>query len=447
MPEVKTRIIPNYIEGTALPRLPRQHHPAKMAESTSIHIASNILDLLRIQTRLQSRYTVFDASGRLPFDIVFGLRRRSDSDPRDISFQTTKSLLDVPYALANSLLSLYELRTSTAGPKERVEVDLSSLREAISNNEPAPKYIVLPSKSNRTEPRGQMGVTEYRYRVNPGSPLASLLEPGKKYSIGLTNRKLGVHHWIGSDHVPLSSTSSLPTSTAERAIDCRNLISNPHSGSAVFTAVESLIWPPTVRIRMRLLNPRRNEIRSSDDINVPVLQVTVTNTGSDIISIQTKGQQRFLGPWGPFQPESDDGLSAGRIPCILDPSSTTATLQVVDATTGLVLRDSRKPGVCGLTSGRPDPRPHVDQLVVLRPDVAVSRDIQLDKLLRGLADAKYLIRLEPKGCWWHFGDVKSEPDHDGKISMRCITAKQTPIVLESDDAVKFELIDGRVIEQ
>lgn len=325
-------------------------------------------------------------------------------------------------------------------------MDPSFLREAISNNEPAPKYIVLPPKSNRTEPRGQMGVTEYRYRVDPGSPLASLLEPGKKYSIGLTNGDLGVHHCIGSDHVPLSSTSSLSTSTAELAIDCRNLISNPHSGSAVFTAVESLIWPPTVRTRMRLLNPRRNEIPSSDGGNVPILEVTVTNTGSDVISIQTRGQQRFLSPWGPFQPESDDGLCAGRIPCILDPSSTTASLQVVDATTGSVVRDALKPGVCGLTSGRPDSRPNVDQLVVLTPSLAISREIQLDKLVHGLADGRYLIRLTPKGCWWHSGDVKSEPDHDGKVSKRCTIATQTPVVLESDDEVEFELIDGKIVQ-
>jgi hypothetical protein len=128
-----------------------------MADSTSHHIDSNTLEPLRIQTRLQSRYRVFDASGRLPFDIVFGLRRRSDPGLRDIHFQTTKSFLDVPYALANGLLSLHELRTSAAGSKERVELDLSCIREAIVDDEPALKYIVLPSKSNKTEPRGQMG--------------------------------------------------------------------------------------------------------------------------------------------------------------------------------------------------------------------------------------------------------------------------------------------------
>lgn len=417
-----------------------------MADSMNNHSDSSTLKPLRVQTRIQSRYIVFDASGRLPFDIVFGLRRRYDTDPRDIYFQTTKSFLDVPYALANGLLSLHELRTSAGSPKERVEVDVSCLHEPIASDEPALNYITLPSKSNKKEPRGQFGVTEYRYRVNPESPLASLFEPGKRYSVGLAKRDLGFHRWIGSDHVPSSSTGPLHVSTAERTVECRNLVSNPHSGSAIFTVVESLIWPPTVETRMRLLSPQRHETPIGDGVYLPLLQVTVTNTGSDVISVQTKGQQRLLSPWGPFQPESDDGLNAGRRPCILDPAAATANLQLVDASTGSVVRDAKKPGVCGLTSGRPDPRPNVDQLVVLSPGVAVSREVQLDKWVRGLGNGKYLIRLISKGCWWHFGDVKREPDHDGKVSQRYMIAKQTPVVLESDDEVRFELIDGKIVE-
>jgi hypothetical protein len=53
----------------------------------------------------------------------------------------------------------------------------------------------------------------------------------------------------------------------------------------------------------------------------------------------------------------------------------------------------------------------------------------------------------PKGCWWHFGDIKGDPDHDGKISKRYVVAKQTPVVLESRDEVEFQLIDGRIVEQ
>lgn len=413
---------------------------AGMADPTN---DNSVLEPLRVKTQLQSRYNVFDAAGRLPFDIVFGLRRRSDSDPRDVCFRTTNSFLDVPYALANGILSLHELRTSTTGLKERVEVDLSRLREAITDNEPTMRYITLPSRSNRTETRGQMGVTEYRYRINPGSPLASLFESGKKYSIALASRDLGNHRWVGNDDVPLSSTL---ISTVESSIEDCNLVSNPHSGFAVFSVVESLIWPPSVETRMHLLSAQKNANSSSDGQDRTLLQVTVTNTGSDVICMQTRGHQRFLSPWGPFQPESDDGLNAGRRPCVLDSSSTTGNLQAIDVKTGTVVRDRAKPRVCGLASGRPDLGPTVDQLVVLRPGVAISREIQLDRWVRGLENGTYLIRLVPKGCWWHFGDVKGDPDHDGKVSKRYIIAKQTPVVLQSDNEVRFELVDGTIVE-
>lgn len=401
------------------------------------------METLRVQTQLKSRYTVFDASGNLPFDIVFGLRRRSDSDPRDISFQITKSFLDVPYALANGLLSLHKLRRSDTSPNEHVEVDLSRLRNAIADDKPALEHITLPSKSNKVAQRGQMGVTEYHYHVDPESPLASLFEPGNKYSIGLVSRQLGIHRWIDSDHAHSSIANTTPNSTAENATETCQLVSNPHGGFAVFTVMDNLLWPPTVETRMQLLSSRTKEDSSSDSLDHPLLRVTITNIGSDSISIQTKGQQHFLSPWGPFQPESDDGLNAGRSPCILDPSSTTGNLQVVDVATGSVVKDSKRRGVCGLTSGQPDLRPKVDELMILQPGVANSREIDLDAFVRELDDGRYVIRLKPKGCWWHFGKIESEPDDDGKVPKRLMTAKQTPAVLESNDEVEFSLTDGK----
>lgn len=409
---------------------------------------SNVMEPLRVQTQLKSRYTVFDASGRLPLDIVFGLRRRSDSDPRDISFQVTHSFLDVPHALANGLLSLHELRSSDTTPNEHVEVNLRHLRDATADDKPALEHITIPSKSNRTAKKGQMGVTEYRYRVKPESALASLFESGKKYSIGLANRDLGIHRWIDSDHEASSNADPAPSSTADTATETCKLVSNPHGGFAVFTVMENLTWPPPITTRMHLLGsqPSKQPSSSGDNVAAPLLQVTSINTGSDTISMQTRGQQRFLSPWGPFQPESDDGLNAGKMPCILDPSSKTGSLQVVDAATGTVVVDSKKPGVCGLTAGKADTRPKVDELVVLKPGVTLSRELDLGALVRGLDDGRYLIRLKPKGCWWHFGKIDSEPDDDGKVPKRFRAGHQTPIVLESNDEVEFEMRDGKFVE-
>jgi len=432
--------------GTRLRQLTLVNITGKnMAELTHDHPDSKSVNTLRIKTQLKSRYTVFDASGRLPLDIVYGLRRKSDSDPRDVSFQVTRSFLDVPYALANGLLSLHELRSSDTSPNQHIEVDLSRLRETIADEEPALEYIVLPSKSNRTAERGQLGFTEYRYRVESGSLLSSLFKPGKKYSIGLANRDLGTHCWINGDHVPFPVVQNIPSSAAESAVEVCKLVSSAHGGFAVFRAVKELRWPPTIETRMHLLSSQRTGDPSSDGASHPLLQVTVTNAGSDSISIQTRGQQRFVSPWGPFQPESDDGLNAGSRPCILDPSSTTGNLEVLDAATRSVVRDPFKGSTRGHPPVRRGLRQGVDQLRALQPGVAVSREIEADTLWRGLRDGRYLIRLKPKGCWWHPGDIKSRPDDEGKVPKHFNTPHQTPVVLESKDEVEFEMRNGKIV--
>jgi hypothetical protein len=427
--------------------------PSCLADTTSVIMSEpassnpdiDTMDTLRVQTQLKSRYTVFDASGKLPFDLVFGLRRRSDSDARDISFQVTKSFLDVPYALANGLLKIHELRRTDTSPNEHFEVDLSRLRAAIADDEPELEHITLPSKSNRTEKRGQMGVTEYRYRVHPGSPVASIFETKKKYSIGLANRDLGIHRWIDSDHAPSSAADSTPTSTTERAIETCKLVSNPHGGFATFRVIENLVWPPTVETRMHLLDSSTNDNPDSNNPDRKLLRVTVTNTGSDVISMQTRGQQKFLGPWGPLQPESDDGLNPGSRPCVMNTVSGTSNLQVVDVATGSIVRDAPKAQLCRLRSGRPDLRPKLDDLVVLKPGVRHSRDISLDALVRNLDNGRYVLRLIPKGCSWYSGEVERDPGDDGKVSKR-YTRGRTPVVLQSDDRVKFDMRDGKIVK-
>jgi hypothetical protein len=437
MSSSNTPISPFYLDNTT---------SVNMSELASSNPDIDTMEPLRVQTQLKSRYTVFDASGRLPFDLVFGLRRRYDSDPRDISFQTTRSFLDVPYALVNGLLKIHELRRTDASPNEHFDVDLSRLRAATADDEPELEHIILPSKSNRTARRGQLDVTEYRYRVNAGSPLASIFETNKKYSIGTASRDLGIHCWVDSGHAPSSEADSAPTSTTESNTDTCKLVTNPQGSSfATFKVIETLVWPPTVETRMHLLSPSTNESPNSDNPDRSLLRVEVTNTGSDVISMQTRGQQQFLSPWGPFQPESDDGLNPGRLPCILNPASGTSNLQVVDVATGSIVRDAPKPGVCGLTSGRPDLRPTLDDLIVLKPGVTHGRDIDLDSLVRKLDDGRYVLRLLPKGCWWHFGEVESDPGDDGKVARRFRERHQTPVVVESDDEVLFDIRDGRIV--
>jgi hypothetical protein len=436
MSSSNTSISPSYLANTT---------SVKMSEPASSNPDIDAIEPLRVQTQLKSRYTVFDASGRLPFDLVFGLRRRYDSDPRDISFQTTRSFLDVPYALANGLLKLHELRCTDTSPNEHFEVDLSRLRAAIADDEPELEYIILASKANRKAKRGQLGVTEYRYRVNAGSPLASIFETNKKYSIGIANRDLGIHCWVDSGHSPSSGADCAPASTTESTTNTCKLVTNPHSSSfATFTVIESLVWPPSVETRLHLLNSPTDDNSDSDNLNLTLLRVTVTNTGSDAISIQTRRLQHFLGPHSPFQPESEDGLNPGRLPCILDPASTTSSLQVVDVATGSVVRNSRPSrSPCGRAIG--DQRPKVTDLMVLEPGVPLNKDIEIDALVRKLYNGRYFIRLKPKGCWWQSGEIESEPGDDGRVPKCYRTGRHTPVVLQSDDEVLFDMRDGKIV--
>lgn len=102
---------------------------------------------LGIQTQINTRYRVFDASGQLPFIIVFGLCRRShaDTDSRPVLLESAGSVLDVPYALTHSLLTIHERDPEDA---KWVEVDLSRLTKVAAKEA---ECLSLPSPVNRTE--------------------------------------------------------------------------------------------------------------------------------------------------------------------------------------------------------------------------------------------------------------------------------------------------------
>ena len=120
--------------------------------------------------------------------------------------------------------------------------------------------FLLPSRADRAAKRGQLVVTEYRYRVEVGSVLAGCLEVGKRYSVGVGERDLGVHCWISGDRASPSDdyddvdTETARTLTVEKTgLETCNFVSNAHGGFAVFRVVESLTMPPALETRMHLL--------------------------------------------------------------------------------------------------------------------------------------------------------------------------------------------------
>jgi hypothetical protein len=143
-------------------------------------------DELKLHIRIHSRYQIFDQSGRLPFSIVFGLSRRSpqDTDTRSLILDTSASIFDVPYALANRLLKFFE------GQEEK-EIDLSSFDAEAGRHQ----YVVLPPPVRRAAHWNE-DFEIFLYEIVIKSELENLLKPDTKYLIRLGNRDLGVQWWI-----------------------------------------------------------------------------------------------------------------------------------------------------------------------------------------------------------------------------------------------------------
>lgn len=97
------------------------------------------------------------------------------------------------------------------------------------------------------------------------------------------------------------------------------------------------------------------------------LEVSVVNTGSDSVTVQTRGHQRFLIPWGPFQPEPDADDDRMRIIDATPHKPPTSSLQFVDSATGEVVRGNEQRGTGPLTDSNADRRPKAEDVVTLKP--------------------------------------------------------------------------------
>ncbi|KAL8888774.1 MAG: hypothetical protein Q9215_003837 [Flavoplaca cf. flavocitrina] len=336
---------------------------------------------LRIHTQLNSRYQVFDASGELPFSVVFGLCRRSpaDTDPRPVLLDIAGSVLDVPYALAHGLLTIHEYDSKNA--KQSIGVDLTCLKEIIAVEG---KYLSLPSPINRTK-LWRDAFTIYCSPIDVNSTLTSFLKEGKRYRIKMTGTDLGIRRWAYSSRQELADYNHPPTYNSKSV---RIVNSKPSAGNATFTVVKSLPWPPRVETTISLCksSPSLNPTTIDADLDPrrdTALEISVTNTGPASVTVQTRGKQRFLVPWGPFQPESDADDSCVRI---ISSKSGTASLQVINCVTGDVVRGNDNRGKCSLTDSHIDSRPKLENSVVLRPGDPLVRRFDIRALLDGLTD-------------------------------------------------------------
>ena len=414
------------------------HPEAAEAVPAPAPVHFSMTNELRIYTQINSRYQVFDASGQLPFSIVFGLCRRSsaDTDPRPLLLKIVGSVLDVPYALIHGLLTLHKQDPEDA--EQWVEVDLSRLDQIAAKET---ECLSLPSPVSRTE-RWRDAVTVYQCHVHVDSELASILEPGKKYRIRLASKDLGVKRWAHSDRKQFVDNDGKPNRDSETV---KLVNSKPTGGNATFRVVKSLCWPPRMETRICLCTSSPSSDSALANTNLSssaALEVSVINTGSDSVTVQPRGHQRFVTPWGPFQPEPD--ADDGRIRIIDATPHQPSSLQVVDSMTGGVVREYKQSSIGPLMDSNADRRPKAEYLVILKPGAPIIRKIDIGALVDGLVDGQYKVRMQSKGCrWWH-GEVGKEGVDDGRAPAHSCGKLICPLMLESQDEVELCIKDGKV---
>lgn len=387
---------------------------------------------MKIHTAIHSRYQVFDLSGTLPFSIVFGLCRRSaaDTDPRTSIIDTAESALDVPYALANGLLTLHESGGDKCLDSVVDKRRLAHLRSGGNSQ------ITLISPVGRTQ-HWRTSFTVFQYSVDPASELGTVFEAGHKYTIQLAGPDLGVKRYQYN-----VEQSSDPGATGSS--DKPKLINSKSSaGKASFTVVPTLPAPPRLRTSIDI---REEQTTSANDDETQRLfvNISVLNTGSQIITVQTRGRQRFLVPWGPFQPEEDS--TADSRPRIIDSEtkSPASSFDIIDTTSGNIARDAAKPGVCSLTE-KHDPRPQLATLVTLEPGKPLEKRVDVGARLSGLPDGQYGVRLEPRGMWWCLGSCEDfARSGEDRVPRELFNTTIPPLMLASEDMVTLSIQNGRV---
>lgn len=377
---------------------------------------------LKIHTTIRSRYQVFDASGRLPFSIAFGLCRHSsaDVDPRPLTLSTKQSVFDVPYALANELLELHE-DTNTG---DEVLAELGDLETDTTG---AGQCITLPSPVGRSD-NWRKAFTTVLYDVQPSSALASRLQTGKTYTIQMRGLDLGVKWWMYGD-----SSSQPPQSPGPQ-----NLINQKSAaGKATFRVVPSLPWPPKTETNLSF-----HSVNSDGEV---IMEVSTVNTSDVPVTVQTRGHQRFLTPSTSFpHPEENDVADYRlRLIDIASERDTPSALQVIDQASGAVVYQTPMPKSAPLTQGH-DPRPRSQDLIALKPGEPVVRHVNVSSLLKRVPDGRYAVRIAPKGMWWCEGLLEDVVEEDGdRVRREKWNATIAPLMLESENVVEVQVQDGR----
>lgn len=392
------------------------------------------MDELKIHVLMQARDRIFDASGKLPFTIDFGLCRRTpdDTDPRSLLIDIAGSALDVPYALANKLLVSQGIKTP---PLDKKKLKHMNPNTSMSERE---RYITLPSPVGRTK-HYKDSFTMLEYRVDKDSEVASIFRTSKEFRIALASRDLGIrwYTYIDDPSLPIDQTLLSKPSETARTINLK-----PSAGHLAFKVVDSLPWPPEVSTRLHFI--------AATDTTPSCIQISITNMSTRPVSLEPHARQQLylghrdiIGDRTTTRPRFHRALEA-------DAPLSSWSFLITDIVTKQEVADTLpRPGCEGVTRGNVDPRPRGKGLFILEPGEAVLRHFDLGVVLRKFGDGIYDMRLREKAQWWCVGSAEEichkEDEDEGRVRKDFFSRDIPPLVLRSEDVVEVKKVDGEVV--
>ncbi|KAF1818581.1 uncharacterized protein K489DRAFT_384771 [Dissoconium aciculare CBS 342.82] len=417
---------------------------------------------LRIRTTIAQRHDVFDRTGELPFIVLFGLTRHSedDLDPRPLTIDTRKSALDVPYAIAHGLLWLFNIDGGFIDAPRETHIP-QALRELPNlDNDKMKPFMTLPTPVDRPQGLRTDIVTRFEYLIEKDSALGSMLRPGTKYEIRFPRvgptpmlSDLGVRWCAYGDPKDVVGNSTGPLCDSEPL----TLVGAGATKAHVrFQVVPSLLWPPELATKLELAPPPASEAKiTANGERAVYLKVTITQSGSEPVSVQTGGKQWYIHStdlWGEPQFEYMWRIIHP------DKSLPETCLRIVDQATGNIVRSPRPftaqgpPGYSGAAA------PLLDDMVTIEPGRPVVRLVDISKSIIGwpiqgrLPDGRYEIHLIERGMWWCWASQDElAADSDDRVPQRLRVPKRLwnkqvpPARLFSDDVVEFRIQDGEVV--
>ncbi|KAI4633942.1 uncharacterized protein J4E87_001109 [Alternaria ethzedia] len=179
-------------------------------------------------------------------------------------------------------------------------------------------------------------------------------------------------------------------------------------------------------------------------VNDISLEITVVNSGSETVTVQSRGQQKFLVPWGPSATETNtldgrrrviDQSELNRLP--------TSSFLIVNAATGKMMH-RQQTSICQLRHAKTDLRAKMDELVTLKPGIPLVSLFDIGRTLRSLEDGRYIVRMRPKGCTWWCGELEKEEGEGDRVPARLWKGFTVPIMLVSEDELDITIKDGKV---